>query len=78
MDIALTLFIILIIILWPRLGHVRYLMLLLTGVLLLFLAVIFVPLLLLSPFFYLAAVVFVILLIVRGVSGQKKEGERKQ
>jgi hypothetical protein len=73
MDLALTLFIILIIFLWPRLGHVRYLILLLTGILLLFLTIIVVPVLLLSPLFYLGAAVFIFLLIVRGISGQKKE-----
>ncbi|HHT46140.1 MAG TPA: hypothetical protein GX004_02455 [Firmicutes bacterium] len=73
MDLALTLFIILIIFLWPRLGHVRYLILLLAGILLLFLTIIVVPVLLLSPLFYLGAAVFIFLLIVRGISGQKKE-----
>jgi len=73
MDLVITLIAVLLLFFWPRLGQVRYYLLLFLGAAVLFIALVFAPILLLSPLFYLGVAVLALLLLYRGISGEKKE-----
>lgn len=75
LDLVITLAILFLIIIWPRLGEVRYYLLLAVGLALLFIALIFAPFLILAPAFYVGIIILIVLLLYRGFSkGRKKKG----
>jgi len=73
MDLIITIIIALLFFLWPYLGKGRFLILLLFGLGMLFIALVFVPFLLLSPLFYLGAAILILLFFLKGLSKGKKE-----
>jgi hypothetical protein len=75
MDLFLTLLVVFVIVSWPRVGYLRYYILLAFGIFILFIALLFAPILFLSPLFYLGMAVFLVLFIFKGIArgGKGKE-----
>ncbi len=72
MDLFITLLIVLLLIFWPRLGKMRYYILLFVGVAFLFFALIFAPLILLTPVFYAGAIIIILLILYREIVNKRK------
>jgi len=72
LDLIITLLIVLLLIFWPKLGKMRYYILLFAGVAFLFFALIFAPILLLTPVFYVGVFIIIILTLYRGIINKRK------